>query len=765
MEGVERFPSGLDDVVVGEVLECGRHPSADKLSLARVAIGEGTILPIVCGARNVAKGQKVAVAPPGTVLPGGAKVEKAKIRGVESHGMILSEREMALGEDHEGIVVLDPEAKVGEPLADAWGLRDWVMEIDNKSITHRPDLWGHYGFARELAAIYGRPLASPPAPLQASGGEPFPVEIADPELCPLYLALPFEGARTRPSPRWLRHLLLAVGQRPLGAVVDLTNFVMLDLGEPTHAFDRRRLRGGRIVVRRARRGERMKTLDGVERAFTEEDLLIADGEGAVAIAGVMGGEASEVRPDTASFVLECAAFHPVSVRRTAQRLGLRTDASARFEKSLDPILVDWAAARFVELLPEVCPGARLAGPATRAGDWKFVPRTIRLRTARARERLGLPLPAERMAESLRRLQFGVEPAGEDLRVSVPSFRATKDVTIEDDLVEEVGRMVRYGNIPPAVPSFPAEPPPPDGERALARAASDELAGPFGFREAYAYSFVPEETVEALRLGDEPYVRVKNPIAENLCRVRREILPSLLGFLPKNLLLFEDVRLFEIGKGYRPERGNERGGPFEVHEIGTVWGTREGGEAFARANGVARALLDRLGVEGVETLPFEGRPPRPYAHPVRGVRLEAGGKPLGFACELDPRARRALALSGSVALVSLDLRTILEVRVPARRFRPIPRFPAVKVDVALAVPESVAAAAIERAIREAAQGLADEVELFDLYRGPALGEGRKSLAFHVSLVSDARTLTDRDAAAFLDRVESAARSLGGELRRA
>ncbi|MGH7152255.1 MAG: phenylalanine--tRNA ligase subunit beta, partial [Planctomycetota bacterium] len=376
---------------------------------------------------------------------------------------------------------------VGAPLADALDLRDDVFEIDNKSITHRPDLWGHYGFARELAAIYGRPLAPPPAPARPAPGEPFPVEIADAELCPLYLALPFEGASNAPSPLWLRRLLLAVGQRPLGAVVDLTNFVMLDLGEPTHAFDRRRLRGGRIVVRRAREGERMKTLDGVERLLAREDLLIADAEGPVAVAGVMGGEASEVRADTTAFVLECAAFHPVSVRRTAQRLGLRTEASARFEKSLDPTLVDWAAARFAELLPQVCPGARVTGPATRAGNWRFSPRTIPLRTDRTRARLGVALPTEKMAEFLRRLQFSVEPAGPDLRVGVPSFRATKDVTIEDDLVEEVGRMLRYGNIPPSVPSFPAKPPPPDEERALARTAADALAGPLGFREAYGYT--------------------------------------------------------------------------------------------------------------------------------------------------------------------------------------------------------------------------------------------------------------------------------------
>ncbi len=766
IERVEAWPASLSGVVVGEVLECGRHPNAERLSVTKVAVGQGT-LDIVCGASNVARGQKVAVAPPGTSLPGEVRVEKAKIRGVESHGMILSEREMGIGEEHDGILVLPAGAKVGTALADALDLRDDVLEIDNKSITHRPDLWGHYGFARELAAIYGRPLAPPPAALRSGPGEPFPVKVADEDLCPLYLALPFEGARNSASPLWLKRLLLAVGQRPLGAVVDLTNFVMLDLGEPTHAFDRKRLRGGRIEVRRAKEGERMKTLDGVERAFTREDLLIADGEGPVAVAGVMGGEASEVRADTGALVLECAAFHPVSVRRTAQRLGLRTEASARFEKSLDPTLVDWAASRFVELLPQVCPGARVTGPATRAGHWKFSPRTIPLRAERTRGRLGVALPTEKMAEFLRRLQFSVEPAGADLRVGVPSFRATKDVTIEDDLVEEIGRMLRYGNIPPSIPSFPARPPAPDEERMLARAAADALAGPLGFREAYGYTFLADEAVEALALGGEPFVRVRNPIAENLSRIRRDLLPSLLGFLPKNLLLFEEVRLFEIGKGSRPETSSAPGEPLEVHEIAAVWASRtearEG--AFGRARGIASALLERLRVERVEERPFDGKPARPFAHPVRGVRLGAGAAAIGFAAELDPRARRALGLPVPVALVSLDLRAILGVRAPGRRFRPIPRFPAVKVDVALALPERVPAARVEEAVRGAAAGLSGEIELFDLFRGGSLGAGRKSLAFHVTLVSDERTLTEEDSARFLDRVEAAAKGLGGELRRA
>jgi len=765
VEGVEAFGEAYAALRVGEVLECAPHPNADRLRFARVALEKGIVLPIVCGAPNVEKGQRVAVAPPGARLPGGLAVERAKIRGVESHGMILSERELAIGDDHEGILVLGSECAVGASLAEALGLQDAVLEIDNKSLTHRPDLWGHYGFAREIAAIFERDLAAPPGRLATFPGGSVPVEIAAPDLCPLYLALPFDADGGARSPLWLRALLLAVGQRPLGAVVDLTNYVMFDVGEPTHAFDRTRLSGDRIGVRRAREGERLRTLDGADRALGTADLVIADGERAVAVAGVMGGEASEVTAKTRRFVLECAAFEATSVRLTAQRLGVRTEASSRFEKSLDPAFAEQAASLFVALLPEVCTGSKVTGPASIAGAWKPARKTIRLRGERARERLGAPIPTGEIASALRRLRFEVESEGDDLRVGVPTWRATKDVTIEEDLLEEAARMIGYDRLPQAVPVFPTTPPPQDPLRLLARRVADFLAGAAGFHEAYGYSFLADETVARLGLEGEAYTRLRNPISKDLARIRREILPSLLAHLPKNATEFEDVRLFEVGKGYRPEEANERGEPREVFEAAAVWAApvRDPDEPFARAKGAAEALLRRLTVEDLRWIPASG-PIRPYLHPVRAVRIDAGEIPLGFAGELDPGVRRGLGLPHPVSVLSFDLGGLLRA-AGSRRFERVPRFPAVRVDVALALPEEISAARGEETIRRAAGSLFAGCEVFDVFRGEALGEGRKSLAYHVTLRSPDRTLDEKDTATLLDALAREIAAVGGELRRA
>src|SRR5688572_19055748 len=359
VEGLAPFAPWLGEVVVGKVVERAKHPDADKLSLCRVDVGprgEGQLLQIVCGAANVAQGQRVAVALPGVTLPGDLKIKKTKIRGVESQGMICSERELQLSDEHEGIWVLPGTPEPGTKVSAALGLDDWVIEIDNKSLTHRPDLWGHRGVALEVAAIHGRKrkpldLAFP----KTAPGTPYPVRVES-AACARYIGLPISGVKNGRSPEWLRALLLAVGQRSLDLLVDLSNFVMLDLGQPNHLFDLARLSADGIRVRDAGPGERMRTLDGVERVLTGDDMLICSGDDVVALAGVMGGGGSKVTPETSELLLEAACFLPAPVRRTAARLGLRTDASARFEKNLDPTLPAKAAAHLVHLLREMQPG-------------------------------------------------------------------------------------------------------------------------------------------------------------------------------------------------------------------------------------------------------------------------------------------------------------------------------------------------------------------------------------------------------------------------
>jgi phenylalanyl-tRNA synthetase beta chain len=775
VESLERFAPQLERVTVGRVLERAKHPDADKLSVCQVDLGSGEPLSIVCGAPNVAAGQRVAVATQGTELPGGLVIKRSKIRGVESQGMICSERELLLSDEHTGIWVLPEDAPVGEPVASALGLEDWVIEVDNKSITHRPDLWGHRGFAAELAAIFRRDLGVLRAELPSPGrGERVPVRIES-EACPRYMALAIEGVRAQTSPEWLRMLLLAAGQRPIDLLVDLSNFVMLDLGQPNHLFDRARISPEGIVVRQARPGESLRTLDGELRRLEPADLLICSGDEPVALAGVMGGEESRVEPGTRSLVLEVATFHPATVRRTSARLGLRTESSARFEKSLDPTLPPRAAAHFLALLRELQPEARLAAPPTDAGAWKDPSRALRLRGSRVRALLGADVPDGEIASILERLRFGVERREGELAVRVPSERATKDVTIEQDLVEEVGRIWRYSNVPERAMVAALAPPPRDERRALVRAIEDRLSGAARFHQCVSYSFVEDSLLAKLGELDAPHVQVVNPVAEGFSRVRRSVVPSLLALLEPNRRRRADVRLYEIGKGYVPRGPGEE--PVELHELAIALAAPAGdgaagfdAGAFARLQGAVEDLIRTLEVE-----PLRWRAPAPgetpsWAHPGHSVVGTFGeateiGALLG---RLEPGLERALGLAGElrsdVAVARISIDALLAAPRRPLIHRPLPRFPLVKVDVALALPETTPAAEALAAIERAGKGLVDSAELFDLYRGESLGPGRKSLAWHVVLRSDERTLGEEDVQRFLGRLEREAASLGGELRR-
>jgi phenylalanyl-tRNA synthetase beta chain len=784
VESLARFAPVLSEVVVGYVQERKAVPESDHLSLCRVDVGESESLQIVCGANNVAQGQKVAVAKVGTRLSEELKIKKTKIRGFESCGMICSERELGLGDEHSGIWVLDAESKVGAPVAQALGLEDWVIEIDNKSITHRPDLWGHRGFAAEVAAIYRRELKPLDASLPDAGaGKSFPVRVEAPE-CSRYVALSIDGARAGKSPEWLRMLLLAAGQRSIDLLVDLSNFVMLDLGEPNHLFDRGRLSPEGIVVRRARAGERLTTLDGVARALEPSDLLICSGQDPVALAGIMGGEGSKVSADTSSLLLECATFHAATVRRTASRLGLRTDSSARFEKSLSPTIAATAAGHFLRLLQRIQPQVRLSAPVTDVGAWKDPARSIELRSQRVRQVLGTEIDDAAIGDILARLglQPKARPGGFEVRI--PSERATKDLTGEHDLIEELGRIHRYGEIAERAIIDAIAPVPRDERRALARRIEDRLAGSAHFHQTISYSFVSDDLLGKLRQLDAPHVAVVNPVAEGLSRIRRSVLPSLLAVAEHNRRQRAEVRLFEIGKGYRPQPGGAE--PREVHQLGLLWiappttpsmakGARFDADRLHQLQGVLEDLFRHLGLEPVTWQALAAGTAPTWAHPGRclttDVAREGGGEePLATLANLEPGLARELGLSGElesdVALAEVSLDALLAAPRRAEGYRPIPRFPGVKVDVALALPEAVTAAQGVAAIEKSGKGLVAGTELFDLYSGPNLGPGRRSLAWHVLLQADARTLNDEDVQKFLARLEREAREgLGGELRRA
>lgn len=775
VEGVTRFAPYLSDVVVGHVLEREKHPDADKLGICQVDVGTGEALQIVCGAPNVAAGQRVAVATVGTVLPGDFKIKKSKIRGVASVGMICSERELGLSDEHDGIWVLPGEPTTGAPVAEALGLDDWVLEIDNKSLTHRPDLWGHRGIAREVAAILGRellPLDTSMPPLGSD--DPVPVRIES-STCSRYIGLSIDGVNEGKAPDWMRAVLMATGQRPIDLLVDLSNFVMGDLGQPNHTFDRDQLSRDGILVRDAREGETIVTLDEVQRALQPGDLLICSGDKGVALAGIMGGQDSKVQESTGRLLLEVACFEPVPVRRTSARLALRTDSSARFEKHLDPTLPLQAAGHFARLLQELQPGVSFPAALADEGIWSDPAKEIPLNPDQVRRSLGADISDETMAALLTSIDFSVQKTEDGFSVGIPSNRATKDIGIEMDLIEEIGRLYRYGNIPEQHLRGTLVPPPTDHRREMAESCRDLLAGGARFHETMSYSFQSDALHEMLGLGGDAYVSVINPVQEGSARIRRTVLPSLLGLLEPNRRQREEVRLFEIGKGYRPEDANDRGEPREVHELALALCQVKNPKAafdqgaLMKLMGVVKDLLGALQFGQVQFVASD-EDPAPWVHPVRRVEVRIGegkGACIGFLAELDPGLAAPLGIDGELASdtavghISLD--DLLDQEPLGTSFVPLPRYPGFKIDVAIVAPDEIPARDLGAAIEKAGKGNARDLVLFDLFRGEQLGAGRRSAAYHLVLQSDKKTLTDKDAQSFLRRLERGLGEIGAELR--
>ncbi|MCC6784338.1 MAG: phenylalanine--tRNA ligase subunit beta, partial [Planctomycetes bacterium] len=744
VEGIAGFAQDLQGVVIGRVLTREKHAGADKLSVTTVDVGGAMPLQIVCGAPNVAASQHVAVATVGAKLPGGLVIKAAKIRGVESFGMICSESELGIGDGGEGILVLDEReaaGKLGQPFATALGVADWVLEIDNKSINHRPDLWGHYGIARELAAIWGRPLRpfGPRAEFPATGRAPR-IAIEDRAACPRYLGLRLEGVPHARSPHGLRWSLAALGARSIDLLVDLTNWVMFDLGQPLHAFDADKLGDRPIGVRFARAGERITTLDGVVRELAPKDLLITAGDEPAALAGVMGGESTKVDSTTRAILLESASFHAATVRRTSNRLGLRSDASARFEKSLDPAGTELAVHRFVTMLRELAPAVRVAGPLADPAAWRFAPRTIRLRKARLDLKLGVVLSEEQVTGILRSLEFPVTAQGDagtrEYEVGVPSFRATKDIAIEDDLIEEVGRMFRYDNIAELPLRSVVAVPQREPELWLCRALGTLAATELGAHEVYDYSFVPDALLAACGVAEHPYVRVTNPVTPEATRMRRHVMPSLLGNLADNLRRQSEVFLFEDGKGYQPETQDAHGLPSERRELAFAWARKGGANPYAELRAGIESILARCGYPASATRRVEA--PLPFVHPGRNACLERAGVVVGYVGLLHPKVQRALGLDAELAIANLDIRALLASGAESPRYRAIPAYPSQPVDVALIVAQSRSVAEFETFLRalgqEGDENLVRELRLFETYVGEGIPSGQKSLNFTVTLGS-------------------------------
>jgi phenylalanyl-tRNA synthetase beta chain len=700
--GVADENGNFDLFLVGKVLEAGKHPNADRLQLCQVDVGEGAARQIVCGAWNFGAGATVAVALPGARLPGAdTPLAEAKLRGEVSRGMILSERELELGVDHSGILVLD-DAEPGTPLADVLPLADEVLEIETGF--NRPDLASVYGIAREVAVLTGGELAPPPGrEPELSGTEQVDVRVEDLEGCPRYIGRTFAGATTAPSPVWLRARLVAAGMRPISNVVDVTNYVMLALGSPLHAFDRTLLAEGRIVVRRARTEERIRTLDGTDRELSSADLVIADAERPVAVAGVMGGENSEVRPETSDLLLEAANFDALTVLRTSRRLRLRTESSTRWEKGVDPHAAAAAATYATQLFVELA-GATWTGATDVHAQLPERP-VVRLRAELGERLVGLPFSRDEQTDRLESLGFDID--GDD--VAVPTWRM-RDVTRPVDLVEEVARF-RLQDVPPTLPTREAVVASLTREQRLRRQVEDVFVGA-GFYEAYTWSLVP---------AADGRIPLQEPHSAELAALRTDLEPGLLESAERNRNAgVERVALFELARVYLP--GTEQL-PTEPWHLGAI--TDAG---YFGAKGTAETLYGALHVDP-RIEPGDGRDARTPEGAIR-------------------------ELPGGWGYLELDLDALFE-RVPdLPAYEDVITYPAVKQDLAFVVDEGVRAGDLVAEARRAAGLELREMRPFDVYRGEQIGPGKKSIAFAVSFQSPERTLTDAAAADLRARIVEA-----------
>ncbi|MFP4193995.1 MAG: phenylalanine--tRNA ligase subunit beta [Desulfobacterales bacterium] len=742
----------LSPIVVGRIIEISPHPDAENLSCCKVDTGSGT-LEIVCGAPNAETGINAPCAPAGTVLPSGIEIKRAKIRGQISEGMLCSEAELGLGEDASGLMKLDNNAAAGTLLKEALGLEDTVFEIG--LTPNRPDCLCHIGVAREIAALLNKKLVPPeptetPSPGQAA--KLTSVTIENPDLCPRYSAQLVFDIKTGPSPDWLKQRLRAVGLKPINNIVDTTNYVMMETGQPLHAFDFDRLAGHRIVVRTPREKEdNFTTLDGKPRELDAETLLICDDEKPVAIAGIMGGENSEIMDSTTRVLIESACFDPVSIRKTSKRMGAATDASYRFERGVDPAGTVYAMNRAARMIAELA-GGRIIEGIIDENPRPYTKKTISLSTEKTNRHLGTSLKAEEIAGCLEAIEFSVNRLDSGLLEAIPpSFRV--DVSRPEDLMEEVARLWGYNRIDTTFPGINAQAEPPGKSQETRELIRDLMTG-FGFSEAISYSFTTARAADLLELppGDprRSAIELMNPLSEEQAIMRTTLLPGLLEATQKNIFRQEkNLKLFEIGKAFYQAPGREL--PHEVEMLAALWTGLRAPAAwhtkpqpcdFYDIKGIAESLLSGLGIKNAA---YTKMPETAcsYTQPGRTAQIRLGETFLGLIGEIRASVLKQFGIRQPVFLFEIHVEALISCLPGAPEFRPIPRFPAVTRDVTLIVDNNIEAGQITDHVRAADTDLIENVFMFDLYSGDPVPKGKKSVSLRIVYRSYTRTLEDAE----------------------
>lgn len=759
VEGFEIEGQELSNIVVGKVLEIEKHPDADKLHICQVDVGKDEPVQIVTGAQNVKQGDIVPVAMDNSVVAGGKKIKKGKLRGVVSNGMLCSLGELGLTKNdfpyaiEDGIFIIQEDCQIGQDIKEALGLNDTVFEFEITS--NRPDCLSVIGLARETAVTYNKPLKLHTPQVKAGHGnanDHLSVDIIDDDLCYRYCAAIVENIKIEPSPRWLRERLRASGVRPINNIVDITNYVMLEYGHPMHAFDLRYIDDAKINVRRAKDGEKITTLDGVERNLKSDMLVIADANKPVAVAGVMGGEYSSIMDDTTTIVFESACFSGPSVRITAKELGMRTDSSARFEKGLDPANCMPALMRACELTEMLNAGEVLNGFIDCDKSDK-TPRTVKFEPDWINKFLGIECPREKMVKILTDLGFKLD--GDD--IIVPSFRT--DIEHKADIAEEIARIYGYNVIPITQlrGSIQAQ----LTDKQHFESLVNETMLSLGCSEIYTFSFIsPKYYDKILMPSDSPLrksVKISNPLGEDTSIMRTTSLPSMCETLSRNYNNRNaNASLYEITTEYFPTKENEL--PIEKQSV--VIGMYGQDIDFYSIKGIVEQLLEKADVYDYD---IKAVSDNPSFHPGRCAELSINGQYLGIIGELHPQVLENYEIGMRAYAAIIDFDTMYNNRKPEKQYKPLPRFPAVTRDIAFLCDDSIPVLTLQRAISSAAGDRLESISLFDVYKGKQIPEGKKSVAYNMVLRSKDSTLTDTDADAIMKRIIKALTALGAELR--
>lgn len=766
IEGIEYLNSFFQTIYTAKLLNVVPHPDADRLTLCTVDTGTEK-LQVVCGATNHKTGDIVALATVGTKINDELVIKKSKIRGVESHGMLCSKRELGLSDDHSGIIVFPGNTPVGKPLSDIY--KEWTdvrLNIDNKSITHRPDLWGHEGFAREIAALFNRNFTKAVDRNIISGiatRDDLKVTVKNPEAAPRYSALVIDKIKIAESPEWLKSAVTAIGMRPINNIVDITNYVMAEIGEPLHAFDRKKLRGNEIFTRLAAPGEKIMTLDGREHGLTPEDIVIADQAGPIALAGVMGGGNSEIDDSTTEIVLEAATFNPVNIRKTAQRFDSRTEAAMRFEKSLSPEITVDALARCWEIIREIIPGSEAL-----TGLVDDYPRPVKeseidVNTDYIRKKLGQDIDDAAIIKTLTALQYTVKADGRELHVTAPHFRSTKDITMKDDIVEEVGRVFGYSNISAVPPLIECIPPAKNLFRYFERDVKAILSTTFCMTEVSGYSFTGEEILNALKINEDQELRLRNPLSIDIDRLRRSLIPNVVHFIQYNQRFNDSFDIFELGRVYLKKDRKSRDLPEENFRVaGTVFMKKPPEPLFFEAKAIAAGLMEKLMIKNYKMVPATSALP-PYAHPGRSMKIEVDGNEAGLVFEIHPETAKTFELAGRAGVFDIDLNVLFNAEKIPFKFRELQKYPEVPFEISVVTDKKTYSENILDIILKSGKTMIKSADVISVYEGSQLPSDKKSVSIKIIFASKEKTLEPAEIEGLQNKVISALNSKGYILR--